>query len=97
MDPAHARMPISHEFVTIRFECPRQRIDRQWNIVLRFCDIVNKGDLLASKFEILKNRVFSEDSTKDSWNTEFGEARRGKRISSDKAGAAAVPCDILAR
>jgi hypothetical protein len=74
MDSAHARVPISHGFVGIRFECPRQRIDRQLNIVLRFCDIANIGDLLASEFDLLKNRVFSEDVTEGSWDTKFGEA-----------------------
>jgi hypothetical protein len=67
-------VPISHDFVGIRFECPRQCIERQWNIVLRFCDIANIDDLLASEFDFLKNRVFSEDIAKDSWDIEFGEA-----------------------
>jgi hypothetical protein len=58
----------------IRFEYPHQRIDRQWNIVLRFCDIVNRGDLLASEFDFSKNRVFSEGVTKGSWDIKFGEA-----------------------
>jgi hypothetical protein len=88
--------------VGIRFECRRQRIDQQWNIVLRFCDIVNRGNPLASAFDLLDNRVFSEDITEDSWDTKFGEAWNamawhGKRISSVSAGAADIPCDILAR
>jgi hypothetical protein len=74
VNPAHARVPISHDFVGIRIECRRQRIDRQWNIVLRFCDIATIGDLLASEFDFLNNRVFSEDVTEGSWDTKFGEA-----------------------
>jgi hypothetical protein len=66
-------VPISHDFVGIRFECPRQRIDRQWNIVLRFWDIANRDDRLASEFDLLKNLVFSEDATEGSWYTKFGE------------------------
>jgi hypothetical protein len=57
-----------------RIEYPRECIDRQWNIVLRFCDIANIGDLLASEFDILKNRVFSEDNTEGSWDTKLSEA-----------------------
>jgi hypothetical protein len=60
--------------VGIQFECLRQRIDRQWDIVLRFGDIANIGDLLASEFDLLRNCAFSEDDTEDSWNTKFGEA-----------------------
>jgi hypothetical protein len=71
VDPVHARVPISHGFMGIQLESPRQRIDRQWNIVLRFCDIVNIGDLLASEFDFLKNRVFSEDVTAGSWDMKF--------------------------
>jgi hypothetical protein len=67
-------VPISHDFVGIRFESPRQCIDRQWNIVLRVCDIANIGDLLASEFDVLKNRAFSEDLTEGSWDTKFGDA-----------------------
>jgi hypothetical protein len=73
MDPAHARVPISHDFVGIRFKSPHHRINRQWNIVLRFCDIANRGHLLTSKSDFLKNRIFSEDVTEASWDTEFGE------------------------
>jgi hypothetical protein len=40
---------------------------------LRFCDIANRGDLLASEFDFLKNRIFSEDVTEDSWDRKFGE------------------------
>jgi hypothetical protein len=57
MDPAHARVPISHDFVGIQFECPGQRIDREWSIVLRFCDLANRRDLPASEFDLLK-KVF---------------------------------------
>jgi hypothetical protein len=60
--------------VGIRFEWLRQPIDRHWNIVLRFCDIANIGDVLASEFDFLKNRVFSEDVKEGSWDTKFGEA-----------------------
>jgi hypothetical protein len=41
--------------------------------VLRFCDLANIGDLLASEFDLLKNRVFLEDVTDGSWDTKFGE------------------------
>jgi hypothetical protein len=58
----------------IRFECPRQRIDRQWNIVLRFCDFSNIGILLASEFDFLNNRVSWEEFADDCWDTEFGQA-----------------------
>jgi hypothetical protein len=74
VDSADGPVSISHDFVDIRFECPRQRIDRHWNILLRFCDITNRGDLLASEFDVLKNRVFSEDVTEGSWDTKFVEA-----------------------
>jgi hypothetical protein len=57
----------------IRFESPRQCADRQWNIVLRFCDIANKGDLLGSEFDFLKNRLFPEDIREDSGDTKFGD------------------------
>jgi hypothetical protein len=41
------------------FECSRRHIDRPWNIALRFCDIANKGDLLASEFHFFeKSRFF---------------------------------------
>jgi hypothetical protein len=65
---------MSHDFVDIRFESPRQRIDRKWNIALRFCDIASIGDLLASEVDLLTDRVFSEDVTDGSWDTKFGEA-----------------------
>jgi hypothetical protein len=74
VDPVHARMPISHDFQGIQFEWPHQRIDRQWNIVFRFSEIANIGNLLASEFDLLKNWVFSEDVTEGSWDIKFGEA-----------------------
>jgi hypothetical protein len=64
---------ISHDFVGIGFECPRHRIDRQWNIVLRFCDIATIGDLPASKFDFLNYRVFSANVTAGSWDIKSGE------------------------
>jgi hypothetical protein len=39
--------------------------------ILRYPNI---GDLLASEFDFLKNRVFSEDVAEGSWETKFGEA-----------------------
>jgi hypothetical protein len=65
-------MPISHDFMGIQLESPHQGIGRQWNIVLRFCDIANIGDLLALEFDFLKNRVFSEDVAAGSWDIKFG-------------------------
>jgi hypothetical protein len=95
VDPAHARVPMSHDLVSSRFQCPRQHIDQQWNAGLRFCDISNRGDLLESEFDFLKYRVFSEDVTENSGVQNSG--RPGKRISSGSAGVAAVPCPIVAR
>jgi hypothetical protein len=40
-------------------ECSRQRIDRDWDIVTRFCNILHACNLMASKFEssqILRSR-----------------------------------------
>jgi hypothetical protein len=59
--------------VEIQLECPRRGIDRQWNILLRFCDFANIGDLLASEFDSLKNRVFSEDVTEGASDKRFVE------------------------
>jgi hypothetical protein len=56
--------------------CPRQHIDRPWNIVLRFCDIANIGNLLAWEFDVLKIRIFSEDVTDGSWDIKLEEAWR---------------------
>jgi hypothetical protein len=51
-------MPISHDFVGIRFEFPRQSIDRQCDIVLRFFDIANIGDRLTSEYGVASQEDF---------------------------------------
>jgi hypothetical protein len=38
-------------------ECSRHCIDRDWNIVTRFCNILHEWNLLASKFKSSKIRV----------------------------------------
>jgi hypothetical protein len=49
-------------------ERPRQRIDRNRNIVLPFGDIANRKNVLASELELLESGVFAEDLAQTSWD-----------------------------
>jgi hypothetical protein len=55
--------------------------------MLLFCDRTNIRNLLASEFDFLKNRAFSE---------KIALARLGKKILTRSAGFAAIRCDISA-
>jgi hypothetical protein len=53
------------------FECSHKHNDRQANIRLRFCDIMDMNNLLVSVFYFVKNRLFSEESANRYWDTKF--------------------------
>jgi hypothetical protein len=55
-------------------ECPRQRIDRNRNVMFPLCDIANIKNLLASELELLQSRVFAEDFAQISWDAKLGKA-----------------------
>jgi hypothetical protein len=55
-------------------ECPRQRIDRDRNLVFPFCDITNTSNLLSSGLELLESRVFAEELGQRLWDAKFCEA-----------------------
>jgi hypothetical protein len=54
-------------------ECPHQSIDRNRNVMLSFCDITNRGNLLAPELELLESRVFAEDLAQILWDRKFCE------------------------
>jgi hypothetical protein len=75
------------------FECPRQHVDRSWNVVLPLREIANIRDRLASEFDFLKNRVFSQEFADECWDAKFGETYQDEF----SGGASAVFCEIVAR
>jgi hypothetical protein len=62
------------------FECLHQRIDRQWNILLRSCDIARIGDLRALEFDFLKYHVILEDVGEHSGQMKFVEGGVARRF-----------------
>jgi hypothetical protein len=52
-------------------KCPRQRIDRNRNVLFPFGDITNIKNLLALELELLESRVFAEDLTQTSWDAKL--------------------------
>jgi hypothetical protein len=72
---------------------PRQRIDRNWNIVFLFGNITKIGNLLEFEFHFLKNAFGREN-----WRTRVrmqNSMRRGTNIWSGMAGSAVIPCDVI--
>jgi hypothetical protein len=52
---------------------PLSAIDRQWNMMVQFCDITNINNLPSLEFDFSRNCVFSEGIANGTWDADESE------------------------
>jgi hypothetical protein len=78
---------------SLAVECPPQRIDRDWDVVTRFCTDLHECNLLASTFKSSILWVLYQNLP--AWPERQNCSRHDKMTSRGSAGAAAVSPEIF--